>query len=541
MRIGLGQFNATVGDLAGNAARMCEFYDRAIAAGCDLVVFPELAICGYPPEDLLHKGHFLEDCLAAVKKVAHHCKQKTVILGYPAQRRQKIYNSAAVIENGKITECYRKGLLPNYGVFDEKRYFDKGDKPVFITVKNIRIAVTICADIWNIAWLRTFLGPKSCDLIVNISASPFHIGKIATREQVVCECAQEMNSAVCYCNLIGGQDELIFDGRSIMADSSGQTVIKANAFEEDLLVADISGKNPDVSISPQRKSQPEPADPMEEIYRALILGTRDYTRKNGFEKVLIGLSGGIDSSVVAAISAEALGKDNVIGITMPTQFNSPDTQNDAKILAERLGIIFHSIPIESTLATFDSTLSTVPGWDNQGIAYENLQARIRGTLLMSLSNQFGALVLTTGNKSETAVGYSTLYGDTAGGFAVIKDIPKTVVYQLARYINEIRQNQIIPEAVITRPPSAELKPDQKDSDSLPDYAVLDEILKGYVEQDKSARELIESGMDAEMVKKVVRLVDKNEYKRRQCPPGIKITPKAFGKDRRLPMTNRYSG
>jgi len=542
MRVGLGQFNAVVGDLAGNAEKMREFYARAVQEDVDLLIFPELAVCGYPPEDLVLKKHFLAECMASIEKIAASCPGKTLIVGFVESTHKESYNSAAVLQNGEVVRIYRKVRLPNYGVFDERRYFQSGTEPLVINVGGINIAVTICADIWDIDWLGVFLrdyGPLQ--MIVNISASPFHYGKIKIREEVISRCANELNCAVAYCNLVGGQDEIVFDGRSIFADSTGRTITEAKAFHEDLLIADVvPGTDGSVQIEPLQPAVPQPVDLFDEVYQALVLGTRDYTRKNGFEKVLLGLSGGIDSSVVAAIAVAALGAENVIGITMPTRFNSPETINDAMKLAKNLGIKFLTIPIQSALKQFDDALKPVAGWQSEGIAYENLQARIRGTILMSLSNSAGALVLTTGNKSETAVGYSTLYGDTAGGFAVIKDVPKTMVYKLAGHINKISGREVIPADVITRPPSAELKPDQKDTDSLPDYDLLDKILKGYVEEDKSAKELVESGLPKDVVLRVIRMVDKNEYKRRQSPPGVKITPKAFGRDRRLPITNRYS-
>ncbi|MHC4843811.1 MAG: NAD(+) synthase, partial [Planctomycetota bacterium] len=360
------------------------------------------------------------------------------------------------------------------------------------------------------------------------------------REKTITECAKRFNCAVAYCNLIGGQDELLFDGRSILMDSTLKSVAKAAAFKEDLLVADIVKKDKNlVQVIPVNPAPQQPKDLVDEVYQALVLGTQDYARKNGFNKVLLGLSGGIDSSVTASIAAAALGAENVVGITMPSKFNSPETRADAEQLAKNLGIEFLTIPIGHILDAFDKELKNVPGWDTKSIAYENLQARIRGSILMSLSNSMGVLVLTSGNKSETAVGYTTLYGDTAGGFAVIKDVPKTLIYKLAEHINQISDKKIIPQSVIERPPSAELSPDQKDSDSLPDYDLLDKILKGYVEEDKSPQQLTEESLPADLVKKVIRMVDQNEYKRRQSPPGIKITPKAFGKDRRLPITNRY--
>jgi NAD+ synthase (glutamine-hydrolysing) len=542
MRVALGQFNAVVGDLAGNAEKMREIYARAVRSDVDLLVFPELAICGYPPEDLLHKKHFLKDCSSVLEKLAADCPDRTVIVGFAENYRDNNYNSAAVLSGGRVNKIYRKAQLPNYGVFDERRYFKPGSKPVIIDVGGLSIAVTICADIWELEWLINLLkGKKQIQIILNISASPFHIGKIKRRQEIVSQCAKQFNSAVAYCNLVGGQDELIFDGRSMFADSTGKIKAKAKAFDEDLLIADITAAPEGaVKVKPLQAAATQPANRPDEIYQALVLGTRDYTIKNGFKKVLLGLSGGIDSSVAAAIAVAALGAENVVGLTMPSKFNSPETIGDAQKLAENLDIEFLTIPIEPILSQFDKALHTVPDWQSGGIAYENLQARIRGSILMSLSNQFGALVLTTGNKSETAVGYATLYGDTAGGFAVIKDVPKTMVYKLAQHINKISRRQVIPDDVITRPPSAELKPDQKDSDSLPDYDLLDRILRGYVEEDKSAKELIESGLSRGEVLRVIRMVDCNEYKRRQSPPGVKITPKAFGKDRRLPITNRYS-
>jgi len=541
MRVALGQFNAVVGDLAGNAEKMRKIYVKAVRSNVDLLAFPELAVCGYPPEDLLYKKHFLTDCSLALEKLASDCLEKTMIVGFAESCREASYNSAAVLQGGRISKIYRKSQLPNYGVFDEQRYFLPGTEPVVINVCGLNVAVTICADIWEIEWLVDFLKDAGqIQMVLNISASPFYIGKIKKRQEIVSRCAKEFNSAVAYCNLVGGQDELIFDGRSMFADSTGKMRAKARAFDEDLLIADIiPTTDGTVRVEPMQAQAPQPDDIVDEIYQALVLGTKDYACKNGFAKVLLGLSGGIDSSVTAAIAVAALGAENVVGLTMPSKFNSPDTVGDAEKLAKNLGIEFLTIPIEPILKQFDEALRTARGWNSEGIAYENLQARIRGCILMSLSNQFASLVLTTGNKSETAVGYTTLYGDTAGGFAVIKDVPKTMVYKLAKHINKITKRQIIPADVITRPPSAELRPDQKDSDSLPGYDLLDKILKGYVEEDKSVQQLVESGLSQDVVQRVIRMVDRNEYKRRLSPPGIRITPKAFGKDRRLPITNRY--
>ena len=549
MRIGLGQFNAVVGDLAGNAEKIRNIYAQVVKSGVDLLTFPELAVCGYPPEDLLLKKHFIEDTRAAVEKLAADCPDTTIIVGFAESYRGKTYNSAGVLRKGRIEKIYRKGLLPNYGVFDERRYFEPGTEPLIIEIKNQKskiknvegVAVTICEDLWDINWLGSRLvGIGPIQLIVNISASPFHTGKIAARQELLSRCAKKFNCAVAYCNLVGGQDELVFDGRSMFADSAGNIVAQAKAFDEDLLIADVSvSKDATIKAEPLNRQRPQPADSLEEVYQALVLGTRDYARKNGFKKVLLGLSGGIDSSVTAAIAAAALGPENVVGITMPSKFNSPQTISDAERLAKNLGIEFHTIPIEPVLEKSDEALKAVPGWDGKGVAYENLQARIRGTMLMSLSNQFGCLVLTTGNKSETSVGYATLYGDTAGGFAVIKDVPKTMVYKLAERINKIAGREVIPADVMTRAPSAELRACQKDTDSLPEYDLLDRIIELYVEQDMSPRQMVESGLPQDVVYSVIGMVDRNEYKRRLSPPGIKITPKAFGKDRRLPITNRY--
>jgi len=537
----LGQFNAVVGDLEGNAGRMRELYAEAVRAGVDLLAFPELAVCGYPPEDLLHKRHFLQDCRRTVERLAAGCPDMILVVGFAEDDGQMCYNSAAVLQGGRIGHIYRKSLLPNYGVFDEQRYFQPGAEPLRISLKGLDVAVTICFDIWNVEWLGELIGSIGpVQVILNISASPFHTGKIDARQEAIGRCAREFGCAVAYCNLVGGQDELIFDGRSMFADSGGVIVTKGKAFDEDLVIADIvRAADGAVRIRPMRPPVPQPKGLIEETYQALVLGTRDYAHKNGFKKVLLGLSGGIDSALTAAIAAAAVGAENVVGVSMPSQFNSPETISDAEALAKNLGIEFHTVPIGPILSQFSGSLETVEGWSNEGIAHENLQARIRGCILMSLSNRFGSLVLTTGNKSETAVGYTTLYGDTAGGFGVIKDVLKTTVYQLAEHVNSTAGREIIPHGVIARAPSAELRPNQKDSDSLPEYDLLDRILKGYVEEDRSVAQLAEQGLPKDVVNTVVRLVDRNEYKRRLSPPGIRITPKAFGKDRRLPITNRY--
>jgi len=543
LRVALVQFNASVGDIAGNIAAMRGFFANAEDLDVDLLVFPEMSVCGYPPEDLLHKVHFLEDSTESVRKLAKETSKMTVVAGFAEKDGNKCYNSLAVMQNGKIEHVYRKCVLPNYGVFDEKRYFSAGNEPFVAEYGGINVAFTICEDIWDTGWLAdSFAENSGPDLVLNLSASPFHVGKVAQRREVLGNCTRNFDCIAGYCNLVGGQDELVFDGRSMFVGPDGEIVCQAAAFEKDMIIADISADNKKVEIVNAGIAENAghlELSPVAEVYEALVLGTRDYVIKNGFKKVIIGLSGGIDSTLVAVIAVAALGRENVVGVTMPSKFNSAGTIGDAGKLAENLGIEFHTIPISDCLGSFDQTLAVVEGWSDSGIAFENLQARIRGTLLMSLSNQLGCMVLTCGNKSETAVGYSTLYGDTAGGFAVIKDVPKTIVYKLCWYINEKYGRELVPVSVIERPPSAELKEGQADSDSLPDYDLLDAILKGYIEDDKSVDKLIEEGNDAELVKKIVRLVDRNEYKRRQSPPGIKITPKAFGRDRRMPITNKY--
>jgi NAD+ synthase (glutamine-hydrolysing) len=541
VRIALGQFNAIVGDLAGNVAKMKRIWAQAMAAGADLVAFPEMAICGYPPEDLVYKRQFIQDTREALEELAAACDKGTIVVGFVESGENGLYNAAAVIQKGRIVHTYHKSNLPNYSVFDEERYFEEGDRPVVFNVNGLRVAVTICEDLWNTQRLTDLLmGVGRFHLLLNISASPFDVGKISRREEVITRCMDVFDCAVAYCNLVGGQDELVFDGRSILMDSTGRLVAKAKAFDDDLLIADVREDAEGVKMTPTQPAAVQPADTIEEVYHALVLATRDYLNKNGFKQAILGISGGIDSAVTAAIAAAALGPENVQCVTMPSRFNSPETIADSKLVADNLGCPLLAIPIEPILTQFDQSLKADPRWTDRGIAYENLQARIRGMILMSLSNQVGSLVLTTGNKSEVSVGYSTLYGDSAGGFGIIKDVLKTMVFQLAEYINVRAGREVIPVAVIKRIPSAELRPNQKDTDSLPDYDLLDRIITGYVEEDKSARELVESGLPAETVERVIRMIDRNEYKRRQSAPGVRITPKAFGKDRRLPITNRYT-
>lgn len=544
LRIGLAQINVTVGDMRGNREKMTRTIQSAKTQHVDCLVFPELCVCGYPPEDLLLKPQFIIDTQTALEQLLPETKGLTVFAGFAQGENGKCFNAAAVIRNGTISQVYQKGLLPNYGVFDEKRYFTPGQSPVIVELQGLKIAVTICEDVWDLKWLDRFLDGRkqNLDLLVNLSASPFHAGKERQRLDIFAECARHFNCPVAYCNLVGGQDELVFDGCSMILNAKGQMATQAREFEEDLCIADVDDKSGSRTVMPVCGCEvcDRPQNEIHEIYQALVLGTRDYVRKNDFSQVVVGLSGGIDSSLVAVIAADALGAGNVTGITMPSCFNTAQTRGDAEKLAQNLGIRFLTVPICETLDAFSQMLSLTDGWDEQGPAYENLQARIRGTILMSYSNQFGWLVLTTGNKSETAVGYSTLYGDTAGGFAVIKDVPKTLVYKLCEFVNLQAARELIPRTVLSRAPSAELRQNQKDTDSLPEYELLDAILKSYVELDQSAAELIKSGFSEGMVRRVIRLVDRNEYKRRQSPPGIKITPRAFGRDRRMPITNRYN-
>jgi len=546
LRIAMGQFNACVGDISGNIDAMAGMYGRAVEMGADILVFPEMCVCGYPLDDLLLKKQFLVDVRKGLECFAGDCNAITVLAGFAEISGGDCYNCLGVIEDGHIKKVYHKSLLPDYAISNERRYFKPGGHAVTVELNGVSMSLTICEEVWQLDFLDNLLKDAGkTDLIINISASPFHVGKIIERRQALSRCAQYFGSAVAHCNLIGGQDELVFDGRSMFIDSAGQVVVEGKAFVEDLLVADVDiSDGRKVSLKSVTEGQDRalgnPVDVASEIYHALVLGTRDYVKKNGFSKVLIGLSGGIDSAIVAAVAVDALGSDNVSGVTMPSKFNSSETIADAGRLAANLGVELHTIPIESMVGSFDKALGVIKGWDNAGVAYENLQARIRGTILMSLSNQLGCMVLTTGNKSESAVGYATLYGDTAGGFAVISDVPKTMVYKLCDYVNKTNRCEVIPGSIISRDPSAELRDGQKDCDSLPDYDTLDDILKGYVEQEKSVAELAEEGLSEELVRQVAGMIKRAEYKRRQCPPGIKITPRAFGTDHKMPITNRYS-
>ncbi len=556
MRIALAQINPVVGDIAGNELMITDSIADALAAGAALVCLPELALTGYPPEDLLLKEHVLRDAAEALERIAAGVEGIVAIVGYP-QRDGAVYNSAAVLADGRVAGSYKKNHLPNYGVFDEHRYFEAGSKGALIELNGSLIGLSICEDIWSVGPPESDEAAAGASLIVNLSASPFQAGKGAAREQMLAERASANNVAVAFCAQVGGQDELVFDGHSLVIDSSGAIIARAPQFEQWLLSCEIElpesqlAANLDlVEMIGSFTTRPPSgdasadhcvarvADDDEAVYAALVLGTRDYADKNGFERAVLGLSGGVDSALVACIACDALGADRVSCVTMPSEFSSEATYSDALRLAESLGVELLELPIGGLMELYGTLLA--PTFDGRpaDLTEENLQARIRGNLLMALSNKFGWLVLTTGNKSEMAVGYSTLYGDSAGGFAVIKDVPKTLVYRLCELRN-LRNDSPIPESILTRAPSAELRADQADEDSLPPYAILDPLLEGYVERDLGPEQLVAEGFDPEVVAQVIGLVDRAEYKRRQQPPGIKVTGKAFGRDRRMPITNRY--
>jgi NAD+ synthase (glutamine-hydrolysing) len=579
LRIALAQINLTVGDISGNAARVKHNLAQARDRQVDIVLFPELTLAGYPPEDLLLKPGFAAANWAALQELLPHTLGLTAIVGF-VDRQDDLYNAVAVLHHGTLAGIYHKVFLPNYAVFDEDRYFGRGDTPILFTMtadaatRSPSFGVSVCEDIWYPAGPPEAQAAAGAELLLNISASPYQSGKIAGRERMLATRAADNVAMVAFCNLVGGQDELLFDGSSLIIDERGNVLARGKSFEEDFVVADLNVGNvfrqrlrdprrrkdqlaemfvdsfERVYLPPVPRSDSRPAplspppllaplDPVAEVYRALVLGTRDYVRKNGFKQVAIGLSGGIDSALVAAIAADALGPENVVGVSMPSRYSSDHSKSDAGDLAERLGIGYQTIAIEPAYQAYLDMLAEAFAGAAPGVAEENLQSRARGNVLMALSNKFGWLVLTTGNKSEMSVGYATIYGDMAGGFAVIKDVPKTLVYQLCRYRNTL--GEVIPESVLTKPPSAELRPDQKDTDSLPEYDILDAILAAYIERDHSAAEIIAMGFDEATVRRIIRLVDVNEYKRRQSPPGPKITSKSFGKDRRLPITNGYRG
>jgi len=568
IRIAMAQINPTLGDLAGNRDKIIEYIKRARKLGANIVVFPELAVTGYPPEDLVLKPQFVKDNLRVLKEITKATTGITAIVGF-VNANKHIYDAAAVLDNGKLAYIYHKMLLPNYGVFDEYRYFKPGDRYPVLSVKGVNIGVNVCEDIWfadGPARLQSLAGAEA---IVTINASPYHKGKGMERTKMLSLRAKENKVFIIYVNTVGGQDELVFDGQSMVIDPKGRVLASGKQFEEDLITMDIklpkeACPTPDrsseqllekhrdfidivrLSSRTSGKKKPLPAPRKEkpyslceEVYHAIVLGTRDYMRKNGFKAAVIGLSGGIDSSLVAAVAVEAVGKENVTGVFMPSQYSSQESREDACELAENLDIEILDIPIHQTFDAYLRTLREAFAKTGTDVTEENLQARIRGNILMALSNKFKWLVLTTGNKSELSTGYATLYGDMAGGFAVIKDVPKTLVYEISRCANRLARKTLIPRRVMTKAPTAELRPNQRDSDSLPLYSVLDPILKAYVEDDKEFEEMLRMGFDRKTVERVIHLVDMSEYKRRQAPPGVKITPRALGKDRRFPITNRY--
>jgi len=568
LRVALCQINPAVGDIERNTEKIVRSIGAQEVLKPDIIVFPELAITGYPPEDLLNKQQFIDDNMSAVRKIAASVGNNIVILGF-VNRDSHLYNAAALIYNGSVVDVYHKIHLPNYGVFDEMRYFRPGGRCPIYSAGEIKFGVGICEDIWAVNSPAVIQAATGVDVIININASPYHIRKHEERLAILSRTAFNNEVAIIYLNMAGGQDELVFDGHSVVVDSSGKVIAEGKRFTEDFITLDIamggqrirnaSGaiqSNIEVSetvIYDRPDTSPKPPLPFlhpfvapdssfdvnEEVYNALVLGVSDYVRKNGFKTVCIGLSGGIDSALVACIAADALGNENVTGIFMPSQFTSQESRVDAFELAENLGIRILEVPIDSIYKAYLSTLASEFSKTPSGIAEENLQARIRGNILMAMSNKFGWLVLTTGNKSEMSVGYATLYGDMAGGFAPIKDVYKTLVYRLCEWRNRQEKKPRIPERIMTKEPSAELKPGQKDTDSLPPYDILDPILKKYIEELKGFKEIVTLGFDADTVSRVIGMVDRSEYKRRQSPPGIKITPLAFGRDRRFPITNKY--
>ncbi len=569
IRVALCQLNTVVGDLDGNVGRIIAAYDEVEAAGCDLAVFPELAITGYPPEDLVLKPRFIESNREALDKVASRTGRCAAVVGFVDADRD-LFNAAALCAGGQVLGTYRKRLLPNYAVFDEQRYFAAGDNPLTLfEVAGVKVGIAICEDVWSPEGPIADQSAGGAELIVIPNGSPYFEGRHGERERMVATRAEDAHCHIAYVNMVGGQDELIFDGTSFVVDDNGDLLARSPQLREHLQVCDLDirpvfrtrlldprGRDtapalPVVHVSDRTvddTSDPRPCeiapllDPVAEVYDALVLATRDYVTKNGFTDVVFGLSGGIDSSLVAVIAADALGPEHVHAVSMPSRYSSDHSRTDADALCDATGIELRTIAIEPAHSAFLEMLSPSFEGRAEDLTEENLQPRIRGMLLMALSNKFrGWLVLTTGNKSELAVGYSTLYGDTAGGFAVIKDVPKLLVYDLCRHYNERVGREVIPESVLTKPPSAELRPDQRDDQSLPPYEVLDPLLEAYVEHDLTRGELIERGFDAALVDRVTRLVDISEYKRRQNPPGPRITPKAFGKDRRMPITNAYRG
>ncbi|NOZ24600.1 MAG: NAD+ synthase [Nitrospirae bacterium] len=569
LRLALAQINTTVGDLEGNTGKIIRNIERAGEAGADMVAFPELAVTGYPPEDLLLKPKFIDDNLSALEEIRKSTGDIVAVVGF-VDRTSDIYNAAAIIHDRELVHVYHKMYLPNYSVFDEMRYFQAGDEAPVYKVGDAVVGVNICEDIWYPDGPARTQALAGAEVIVNINASPYHTGKARFRERMLSTRASDSSVIIAYLNMVGGQDELVFDGHSLLFDESGDLLFRGRQFEEDLVLIDLNldavfmrrlhdprrrqevfalGGDEVTVIPVHDRTARKPLEykhapaaslsETEEVYSALVLGTRDYVHKNGFENVVIGLSGGIDSSLVAAIAVDALGNERVRGLFMPSPYTSNESREDVFELAGNLAIEVSEIPIDGIFRSYLNALDAFFKDMPPDAAEENIQARIRGNLLMAMSNKFGWLVLTTGNKSEMSVGYATLYGDMAGGFAIIKDVPKTLVYRLSEWRNEKAGKALIPDRVLWKEPSAELRPDQKDTDTLPPYEVLDPVLKAYIEEDRSFDEIINLGCEVECTKRVIDMIDRSEYKRRQSPPGIKITPRAFGRDRRFPITNRY--
>ncbi len=532
LRIALAQLNLTVADIAGNVGKILAAAEQARERQADVVVFPDLCVTGYPPEDLLLRADFLAQSELAVLQLAEQIRGITAVIGFPRRRDGKLYNAAATIRSGAIVAEYHKTALPNYGVFDEQRYFAPGTSCCIFEVNGRKLALTICEDVWlpdTLARNRA----AGADIVLALNASPFHAGKMQQREDIICGHVRSAGIPLVYVNQIGGQDELVFDGASFVADRCGEVVYRAAEFEEQLDVVEFDG------VVPARTGIVALYQPIVSEYRALLLGIRDYVRKNGFHGAILGLSGGIDSALVLALAVDALGADRVEAVAMPSRYTADISNEDARLEAEALGVKLHTIPIEPAVNAFNQMLAPLFAGSGKDTTEENIQARCRGVLLMALSNKQGKLLLTTGNKSEMSVGYATLYGDMAGGFAPLKDVSQLMVYKLAEYRNSL--SPAIPERVITRPPSAELAPDQKDEDSLPPYSILDPILALYIEQDQSSADIVALGYPRDAVERAISLVDRNEYKRRQSPPGIRITPRAFGRDRRYPISSAYRG
>lgn len=568
-RIALAQINTTVGDLEGNRDKIINYIKMAKEYAPEIIAFPELAITGYPPEDLLLKPQFIKDNIEILREIKEEVWDTTVIVGF-VDKKNDIFNAAAILHNKRIVDVYHKMYLPNYGVFDEFRYFQAGTRSPVYEIGDVTIGVNICEDLWYPEGPAHIQSLSGAEVLININASPYNIGKAAFREKMLSTRASDNAVIIAYLNTVGGQDELVFDGQSLVINEQGETISRGMQFGEDLIIVDLNldsvfmrrlhdprrrqkvitlEKAVERHIITRERARGEKRpitsrsisslEPLEEVYNALVLGTRDYIHKNNFRGAIIGLSGGIDSSLVAAIAVDAIGKENVRSLFMPSPYSSKESQEDAFKVAENLGIELIVVPISRIFETYLDTLGPHFKGLPPDTTEENIQARIRGNILMAFSNKFRWIVLTTGNKSEMSVGYATLYGDMAGGFAVIKDVPKTMVYELCRWKNRKEGREVIPERVLTKEPSAELKPDQKDTDTLPPYPVLDPILKAYVEDDRSFEEILALGCEPECVEKVLRMIDSSEYKRRQSPPGIKITTRAFGRDRRFPITNRY--